>query len=99
MMELFDKDKDLKKKKKNLNSILLAQRLRPTKIKDFLGNSDIIKNVIKNITVSLIFWGPPGVGKTTLAKIIANHIKINFISRSAYTYVCPESRKFYIALS
>lgn len=51
-----------------------------------LGKDKILRQLIeKDQITSMIFWGPPGVGKTTLARIIANHTKSNFIDFSAVT--------------
>ena len=70
----------------------LAARLRPETLDDFVGQTHIIgpgkvlRRLIENDQVSsMIFWGPPGVGKTTLARIIAKHTKANFIDFSAVT--------------
>ena len=70
----------------------LAARLRPQSLEEFCGQSHLIgegkvlRRLIENDTVgSMIFWGPPGVGKTTLARIIANKTKANFIDFSAVT--------------
>jgi len=68
----------------------LAERLRPQKLADYLsqhhlvGDEGTLKNHILNGTIpSLILWGPPGTGKTTLAQIIANHSNRPFFSLSA----------------
>ena len=68
----------------------LAHLLRPKKLNDFVGQEKILgpktwlKSVIeKDQLASLIFWGPPGVGKTTLAHIISNETNSEFISLSA----------------
>lgn len=70
----------------------LASRLRPRDLDEFagqrhlLGEGKILRRLIENDAVSsMIFWGPPGVGKTTLAKIIANRTKASFIDFSAVT--------------
>jgi putative ATPase len=68
----------------------LAERLRPQKLSDvvgqehILGDDKIIPRLIKaGKPFSLIFWGPPGSGKTTLARIIAGELKADFIEISA----------------
>lgn len=70
----------------------LASRMRPNSLEEFVGQSHLIgegkilKKIIETDNVpSMIFWGPPGVGKTTLARIIANHTKSQFITFSAVT--------------
>lgn len=70
----------------------LASRLRPRTLDEFcgqkhlLGEGKILRRLIENDTVgSMIFWGPPGVGKTTLARIIAGKTKSKFVDFSAVT--------------
>ncbi len=70
----------------------LAARLRPQTLDEFvgqkhlLGEGKVLRRLIESDKVgSMIFWGPPGVGKTTLARIIANRTKANFIDFSAVT--------------
>ncbi|MBQ9485563.1 MAG: replication-associated recombination protein A [Clostridia bacterium] len=70
----------------------LAARLRPRNLDEFfgqkhlLGEGKVLRKIIESDKVgSMIFWGPPGVGKTTLARIIANRTKANFIDFSAVT--------------
>ena len=70
----------------------LAARLRPQTLDEFCGQKHllaegkVLRKLIESDTVgSMIFWGPPGVGKTTLARIIANRTKANFIDFSAVT--------------
>ena len=70
----------------------LATRVRPRNLEEFvgqrhlLGEGKVLRQLIDNDRVSsMIFWGPPGVGKTTLARIIANRTKANFINFSAVT--------------
>lgn len=70
----------------------LAERLRPKDLNEFcgqthlIGEGKILRRLIENDRIgSMIFWGPPGVGKTTLARIIANRTRANFIDFSAVT--------------
>lgn len=70
----------------------IAERLRPRDLDEFygqkhlIGEGKILRRLIESDSVSsMIFWGPPGVGKTTLAQIIANRTKANFINFSAVT--------------
>ena len=70
----------------------LAARLRPQTLEEFcgqkhlLGEGKVLRKLIESDQIgSMIFWGPPGVGKTTLARIIANRTKADFIDFSAVT--------------
>ena len=70
----------------------LAERLRPRDLDEFcgqqhlLGEGKILRRIIESDAVgSMIFWGPPGVGKTTLARIIAHRTKAKFVDFSAVT--------------
>ena len=70
----------------------LAARLRPRTLDEFagqkhlIGEGKVLRRIIENDSVgSMIFWGPPGVGKTTLARIIARKTKSTFIDFSAVT--------------
>jgi putative ATPase len=73
-----------------MNSTPLAERMRPTRLEDLIGqdhlsspNSFLFKAIKSGNVPSLILWGPPGVGKTTIANIIANEIKAPFYTLSA----------------
>ena len=77
----------------------LPERLRPHTIDEIVGQSHllgqgrILRRIIEQDAVSsMIFWGPPGVGKTTLANVIANHTKAKFINFSAVTSGIKEIR-------
>ncbi|MDH5230710.1 MAG: replication-associated recombination protein A [Gammaproteobacteria bacterium] len=68
----------------------LADRLRPSILPEFFGQTHLIgKNKPLSLAIesghahSMIFWGPPGTGKTTLAKLAANYFKARFITLSA----------------
>ncbi|TCL45136.1 replication-associated recombination protein A [Harryflintia acetispora] len=78
----------------------LASRLRPRNLEEFvgqrhlLGEGKVLRQLIEGDMVSsMIFWGPPGVGKTTLARIIANKTKAQFIDFSAVTSGIKEIRE------
>lgn len=78
----------------------LASRMRPRTLEEFVGQSHLIeegkilRKIIESDAVSsMIFWGPPGVGKTTLARIIANQTKSEFITFSAVTAGIKEIKK------
>ncbi len=77
----------------------LAARLRPQTIDEvvgqqhLLGPGRILRRIIEQDAVSsMVFWGPPGVGKTTLANVIANHTRAKFINFSAVTSGIREIR-------
>ncbi len=70
----------------------LAEEMRPKSLDEVIGQShllakgEILRQIVKSQEpVSLILWGPPGTGKTTLARIIANEVKAEFIELSAVT--------------
>ena len=78
----------------------LAARLRPQTLEEFtgqehlIGEGKILRRLIERDQISsMIFWGPPGVGKTTLARIIAHRTKAAFIDFSAVTSGIKEIRQ------
>lgn len=78
----------------------LAARLRPQSLEEFvgqthlLGEGKVLRRLIESDQISsMIFWGPPGVGKTTLARIIANRTRSEFIDFSAVTSGIKEIRE------
>lgn len=82
------------------NNIPLAERLRPTSLDDYIGQrhlvgeNGIIRKMIDSGRInSFILWGPPGVGKTTLAKIIAQTTEASFFTLSAVTSGVKEVRE------
>lgn len=75
-----------------MSRIPLAERMRPQSLDQVIGQShilgdgEILRQIVKNKEpVSLILWGPPGSGKTTLARIIASEVEAEFIEISAVT--------------
>ncbi len=75
-----------------MQRIPMAERMRPSSLDEvigqthLLGDKEILRKIVENKEpVSLILWGPPGTGKTTLARIIANEVNADFIELSAVT--------------
>ncbi|MCP4633204.1 MAG: AAA family ATPase, partial [candidate division Zixibacteria bacterium] len=85
-MELFEQEE----KKHTADGIPLAERMRPTDLEGLVGQEKLLSpgsplyTAIENDRIgSMLFWGPPGSGKTTIARIIANRTGMAFISYSA----------------
>ena len=75
-----------------MNRVPLAERMRPKTLDEVIGQDEIIGEgkilteiLRKGEPVNLIFWGPPGTGKTTMAKILAQEYKADFVEISAVT--------------
>lgn len=88
------------KNQENNQGTPLASRVRPVNLDEFIGQQQIIgkgtilRKLIENDQIaSLILWGPPGTGKTTLAQIIAHETDANFISVSAVGTSITKVRK------
>ena len=78
----------------------LADRMRPTSLNEFVGQQKIVgpgralrKMIEDDRLQSLIFWGPPGTGKTTLARIIADQTSARFVAFSAVSAGIREVRE------
>jgi putative ATPase len=85
---------------KNMSNRPLAERMRPRNLDEFFGQKHIIgegkllRRLIKNDNLtSLIFYGPPGVGKTTLAHIISKETKCEFVKLNATSIGVKEIRE------
>lgn len=92
---LFDQDTEL--------SAPLASRVRPKDFSDFIGQTHLVgpgkflrEMIDKDQISSMILWGPPGVGKTTLAEIIAHKTKSEFVTFSAVMNGIREIRKLWM---
>src|SRR5215210_5992223 len=77
----------------------LAERMRPRDFDDLVGQDEVVgpgrplRNAIERDELSsIIFWGPPGCGKTTLAGLVAHYTKSQFVPFSAVTGGIPELR-------
>lgn len=89
-----------------LSNIPLSERLRPKHIADYIGQKHLLGEgkllttaIRDNKLFSMIFWGPPGVGKTTIARIIANETNNEFLEFSAVNTGIAEIKKIVALMS
>ena len=97
-MELFEAARE--KTEERQEFVPLADRMRPDRLEDFIGQEHLLgpgrflRSLIeKDQLQSLILWGPPGTGKTTLANIIARSTRSHFLAFSAVLSGVKEIRQ------
>ena len=79
-----------KRESKSTGAVPLAERMRPERIEDYVGQAHLVGRgkllataIEKDRVPSMILWGPPGVGKTTLARLMADAFDAEFMALSA----------------
>ena len=89
-MSLFHEDEKKTSPTDKKTRAPLAERVRPRLLSEFVGQEHLLREgkalraqILSGQMVSMIFWGPPGSGKTTLARIIAKETKSKFVAISA----------------
>ena len=95
-MDMFE----LQAQKNLLKDAPLAERLKPSKLEEYIGQEHILgkgkllwRAIKADKITSLLLYGPPGTGKTSLAKVIANSTKSNFVRLNAVTDGLKELRE------
>src|SRR5512147_250740 len=98
MSDLFDSES--KQEASTRQYAPLAERVRPRSLDEFIGQEHLLGEgkplrvmIEKGELFSMILWGPPGVGKTTLARLIAHHIKAEFYQLNAVSSGVKEVRE------
>ncbi len=86
--------------------IPLADRMRPQNLSEYLGQKHLVgdekllfKAIKSKNLFSMVLWGPPGVGKTTLARIIAQEVEAEFLEFSAVTTGIAELKRIFLGLT
>jgi putative ATPase len=99
-MELFESEHTINKSRELSSGKPLAERMRPSSLDGFVGQQQLLgeqaplRTLIERDEIpSMIFWGPPGCGKTTLARIIANHSKAEYFQLNAVSSGVQDVRK------
>ena len=106
MMDLFDKNATDAVDNLSKKNIPLAEKLRPKVLDEVIGQDKVLasdgqlKSMVKSGQLSsIIFWGPPGVGKTTLARVIANEVSAHYEEISAIFSGVSDLKKLLTAAS
>ncbi|MGI8907046.1 MAG: replication-associated recombination protein A [Candidatus Sumerlaeaceae bacterium] len=91
-MDLFESEPDAKHSATNKANAPLSERMRPRTLEEFVGQHEVLgpdapltRLIQMGELRSIVLWGPPGTGKTTIAAIIAYHVRAHFITISAVT--------------
>lgn len=99
-MDLFEKAELGASRSVSAGSVPLAERMRPQTVGDCVGQQHLIGEgkplhvfIDKDDVPSMIFWGPPGCGKTTLARVIARHTKAEYFQLNAVSSGVQDVRK------